>query len=329
MLRQAFADFGLEPDIDLSVMQPGQTLASLTSRLFTEADAMLERERPDWILVQGDTTTVMAVSLCAFYRGVKVAHLEAGLRSFDIRAPFPEELNRRVAGMVADLHLAPTETARQNLLAERVPEEAVLVTGNTVIDALLFMRDKGRFEGGLLESRVAAALAAGKRMVLITGHRRENFGEGFLSICRAILRLADAHTDTLFVYPVHLNPNVQKPVLELLSGHVGILLLEPLAYKTFIAHMDAATLILTDSGGVQEEAPSLGKPVLVMREVTERPEGVAAGAAKLVGTDEERIVAEVSRLLTDPTAYAEMSGKANPYGDGRAAERIAAALLCA
>ncbi|HWR02656.1 MAG TPA: UDP-N-acetylglucosamine 2-epimerase (non-hydrolyzing) [Humidesulfovibrio sp.] len=327
MLRQAFADFGLVPDRDLDVMVTGQTLASLSSRLFAEVDRLLVDEAPDWVLVQGDTTTVMCVALCGFYRGIKVAHLEAGLRSFDLQAPFPEELNRRVASIVADLHFAPTDTARENLLAEKIAADRILVTGNTVIDALLYIRDQVRAERGILDPRVQKALAEGKRLVLITGHRRENFGDGFLSICRAIRRLADSHPDTLFVYPVHLNPNVRQPVLELLSDRAGVLLLEPLPYKAFIALMDASTVILTDSGGVQEEAPSLGKPVLVMRDVTERPEGVAAGAAKLVGTDEEVIVAEVSRLLDDPEAYARMTNTINPYGDGRAAQRIIAALL--
>lgn len=327
MLHQALADFGLTPDRDLDVMVTGQTLASLSSRLFSEVDRLLVEESPDWILVQGDTTTVMCVALCGFYRGIKVAHLEAGLRSFDLQAPFPEELNRRVASIVADLHFAPTDTARDNLLAEKISADRILVTGNTVIDALLLIRNQVRGDKDIFDPRVQKALSEGKRLVLITGHRRENFGDGFLNICRAIRRLADRHADTLFIYPVHLNPNVRQPVLELLSGHAGILLLEPLPYKAFIGLMDASMVILTDSGGVQEEAPSLGKPVLVMRDVTERPEGVSAGAAKLVGTGEEVIVAEVSRLLDDPAAYARMTNTQNPYGDGRAAQRIQAALL--
>ncbi|EPR37141.1 UDP-N-acetylglucosamine 2-epimerase [Desulfovibrio sp. X2] len=327
MLAQALADFDLAPDRDLAVMQPGQSLASLSSRLFTEIDALLDRERPDWILVQGDTTTVMVAALCSFYRGIKVAHLEAGLRSFDLRAPFPEELNRRVAGIVADLHLAPTTTARDNLLREGVPEAQVLVTGNTVIDALLLIREKIRGDTSLLAPGLAEAVSRGRRIVLVTGHRRENFGDGFQNICRAIRLLADRHEDVMFAYPVHLNPSVREPVLRLLANHPRILLLEPAPYKSFIAMMDAATLILTDSGGVQEEAPSLGKPVLIMREVTERPEGVAAGVARLVGTEEASIVSAVDGLLGDAEAYARMATCSNPYGDGKAAERILSALL--
>lgn len=326
MLIQAFADFGLVPDRSLDIMQQGQTLASLSSRLFASVDPVLEELAPDWVLVQGDTTTVMVSSMCAFYRHIRVGHIEAGLRSFRKGAPFPEEINRRVAAVVADLHFAPTATAKGNLLREGVPEAAVVVTGNTVIDALLWMRERIRRDVDLLPPLVRNAREAGKRLVLITGHRRESFGEGFASICRAIRALADAHTDTLFVYPVHLNPQVRKPVGEILSGHERILLLEPLSYKHFIALMDAAHLVLTDSGGIQEEAPALGKPVLVMRDVTERPEGVSAGTAKLVGRELKAIIDNVGNLLTSKEAYAAMANAVNPYGDGLATQRICQAL---
>lgn len=326
MLLQAFEDFDLVPDRDLAVMSPGQTLPSLSSRLFVEVDALLEKERPDWILVQGDTTTVMVAALCGFYRGVRVAHLEAGLRSFDMHAPFPEELNRRVAGMVADLHFAPTATARDNLLREGVPAERIQVTGNTVVDALLYMREKVRGNTDLLDVRIRNALEDAKRCVLVTGHRRENFGDGFLNICNAVRRLAEQNEDVVFVYPVHLNPNVREPVMRMLANHPRIILLEPVGYRAFIAMLDAATLVLTDSGGVQEEAPSFGKPVLVMRDVTERPEGVEAGCARLVGADAEGIVQAVGELLRDPDACRMMAMSANPYGDGNASERIVAAF---
>ena len=327
MLHQAFADFGLKPDFDLSVMTPGQTLASLTARLFEAVDALLAEQRPDRILVQGDTTTVFVVATCAFYRGIPFGHIEAGLRSHRLDAPFPEEFNRRAAGIMARWHFAPTVAARDNLLAERVPEEAIHVTGNTVIDALLWMKAHGGAESQALPESVRCELAKGKRLMLVTGHRRENFGGGFLDICAAVRTLADAHDDLCVVYPVHLNPNVFTPVHEQLGGRPNILLIEPLPYKPFIALMGASHIVLTDSGGVQEEAPALGKPVLVMREVTERPEGVAAGTARLVGTNTDMIVREVTRLLHDPQEYATMAHAVNPYGDGHASERIRDILL--
>lgn len=322
MLAQAFADFDLEPDIDLSVMQPGQSLATLSARLFNAVDGLLEREQPDWIVVQGDTTTVMIASLCAFYRRIKIGHVEAGLRSFDRWAPFPEEINRRVAGLVADLHFAPTRGARENLIREGVSPDDVVVTGNTVIDALLWMAKQVRQTPPPLPPSVEQALSENRRIVLITGHRRESFGDGFRAICLAIRELARRFSDALFVYPVHLNPNVQKPVYDILGSVPGVDLTDPLTYKPFVRLMDSCTLILTDSGGIQEEGPSLGKPVLVMREVTERPEGVAAGTSRLVGTKTDHIVREVSLLLTDETAYRKMTQVSNPYGDGRAAQRI-------
>ena len=327
MLEQALSDFSLTPDADLAVMHHNQTLASLSARLFERLDPLLEELKPSWLLVQGDTTTVTIASLAAFYRQIKVGHVEAGLRSFCKYAPFPEEINRRVAGVVADLHFAPTAGAKNNLLAEGVSAEDVVVTGNTVIDALLWMKDKVENEADIFPDTVKKHLGQGRRMVLITGHRRENFGQGFLDICHAIKQLALQYPDVLFVYPVHLNPNVRHPVNELLSGHANILLMEPVSYKPFVALMSASTLILTDSGGVQEEGPSLGKPVLVMRDVTERPEGVEAGTARLVGTNPKAIIDSVSELLDDDLIYQKMAQAKNPYGDGKAAKKIADALL--
>lgn len=326
MLAQAFHDFKLEPDIDLAVMHPGQTLPTLSANLFTAVDRMLDKEQPDWIMVQGDTTTVMIASLCAFYKGVKVGHIEAGLRSFNRHHPFPEEINRRVTGLVADMHFAPTEGARDNLLAEGIPASSIFVTGNTVIDALLWMAAQVKAERPELPPEAGALLDAGRRFVLITGHRRESFGEGFLNICLAIRDLAQAFPDTSFVYPVHLNPNVQKPVLDILGDCPGVLLLPPQPYKIFVQLMADCTLILTDSGGIQEEGPSLGKPVLVMRNVTERPEGVVAGTSLLVGADKENIVREVSRLLSNEDDYLRMARQNNPYGDGHASQRIYEAI---
>ncbi len=326
MLTQAFLDFELTPDIALNVMQPDQTLATLSARLFQAVDAVYERHKPDWIMVQGDTTTVMIASLAAFYRQIKIGHIEAGLRSFDRQHPFPEEINRRVAGLVADRHFAPTPQARQNLIREGVDDAFITVTGNTVIDALLWMVQKTRIERPRVPARVEQILRNNKPFVLITGHRRESFGRGFENVCLAIRDLAQALPHVAFVYPVHLNPHVQKPVMEILDGIPGVLLIEPQTYKPFIRLMDACTLILTDSGGVQEEGPSLGKPVLVMREVTERPEGVEAGTSILVGANRENIVCEVKRLLADEQARETMTRCTNPYGDGHASARIFGAM---
>lgn len=323
MLQQALADFGLTPDFNLQVMTPNQTLATLTSQLFTAIDALLEKERPDLIIVQGDTTTVMVAATCAFYRNIPVGHVEAGLRSHDLQAPFPEEFNRRVASLTAALHFCPTALARDNLLAEGVAAEAAFITGNTGVDALLHMVREVRARPRRLPEPVMHALAGGRRVVLITGHRRESFGQGFRDICLAVRRLAERFPDVRFIYPVHLNPNVQEPVRMLLGDCPGVMLCSPLAYQDFVQLMDASRLILSDSGGIQEEAPSLGKPVLVMREVTERPEGVRAGTSRLVGTDQETIVSEVARLLTDQAYYDGVARIKNPYGDGRAAKRIA------
>ncbi len=325
MLDQVLAIFGIVPDDDLDLMRPDQTLAGLTSRAVAAVDGYLQRAQPDLVLVQGDTTTVFCAALAAFYRGIPVGHVEAGLRTGDLHAPFPEEANRLLTTRLADLHFAPTATSRDNLLGEGVPVAHVHVTGNTVIDALLIAR--GRVLAAPPEvPGLPADLVDGTRpLVLITGHRRENFGEGFRAVCRGIARLARGFPGHAFVYPVHLNPHVQAPVNELLGGLDNVHLIAPLPYLPFVRLMDRATLILTDSGGVQEEAPSLGKPVLVMRATTERPEAVSAGTVKLVGTDEELLVAEATRLLADPAAHAAMARAINPYGDGLATGRIVAA----
>jgi UDP-N-acetylglucosamine 2-epimerase len=321
MLLQTLDAFDIEPDMDLAVMQKDQTLAGLTSRLFEKMDELL-RSRFDLILVQGDTTTVMVAALAAFYRGVPVGHIEAGLRSHNIFAPFPEEVNRRIAGLVSTLHFAPTEKARENLLKEGVPAEKIFVTGNTVIDALLWMREKVRQNPPELKQLIDGFLRQGRRYILVTGHRRENFGSGFENLCLALLEIVNRHQDVFVVYPVHLNPQVQKPVHGILGKHERIVLLPPVDYREFVYLLDNSYLVITDSGGVQEEAPSLGKPVLVTREVTERPEGVASGNACLVGTDFERINFWADKLLLNKTEYERMSRAANPYGDGHAARRI-------
>ncbi len=327
MIQQAFDDFGIQPDLHLDVMQPGQTLASLSSRLFEKVDQVLVEQKPDWVLVQGDTTTVMTSAMCAFYRDIRVGHIEAGLRSFNKWAPFPEEVNREVVSKVADLHFAPTKMAYANLIREGVDPEDALVTGNTVIDALQWMQGEIEGQRHLLDERVVQAQEKGHRIILVTGHRRENLGDGFIEICNAVRQLADAYTDVTFVYPVHLNPQVQKPVMEILGNHPRIILTKPFSYKPFIAHLNAAYFVLTDSGGIQEEAPALGKPVLVMRDVTERPEGVKAGVSKLVGPHTAAIVQYASKLLDSQESYHCMAHAENPYGDGRASERIVNALI--
>jgi UDP-N-acetylglucosamine 2-epimerase (non-hydrolysing) len=326
MVDQVLDAFDLVPDADLDLMRAGQSLAELTARSIEAIDVYLAREQPDLVLVQGDTTTVLCAALAAFYRNVPLGHVEAGLRTGDLTAPWPEEANRVLTTRLASLHFAPTEQSRQNLLAEGVPPQRVVLTGNTVVDALLLVLEKVRAVPPVIPGLPAGLTAPGPSppLVLITGHRRESFGAGFEAICRAIAALARRFRDTAFVYPVHLNPEVREPVRRILGTGAGenVHLIEPLGYREFVALMDRATLILTDSGGVQEEAPSLGKPVLVMRATTERPEAVEAGTARLVGTDFATIVAEVSRLLTDPAAYEAMSRAHNPYGDGRAARRI-------
>jgi UDP-N-acetylglucosamine 2-epimerase (non-hydrolysing) len=313
MLDQMLAVFDLVPDHDLAIMQPGQTLAELTSRLLPPLDTLIAAETPAAVLVQGDTTTAFVAALAAFYRQVPVGHIEAGLRTGDRYAPFPEESNRRLISVLASWHFAPTHQARQALRQEGIPEADILVSGNTVIDAL--------YQTLAVTTAPALGLPPQQRVLLVTAHRRENF-DRLEAICRAIRRLAAAHADLDVVYPVHLNPNVHEPVSRLLAGHPRIHLLPPLDYVAFVHLLARADLVLTDSGGLQEEGPALGKPVLVLREVTERPEAVAAGAVEIVGTNEERIIAAVSRLLDDPHAYAAMARAVSPYGDGHASERI-------
>ena len=325
MLVQVTEYFGITHDVDLDLMRPNQTLAGLTARCIERIDEVLAERQPDCVVAQGDTTTVMCASLAAFYRKLPFVHVEAGLRTGDIHSPFPEELNRRVATLTTALHCAPTERSRQNLLREGIADATIHVTGNTVIDSLLWSVERER--GRSAEWAAKHAMLGDRRMVLITGHRRENFGGGFENICRAIAELAARFPDVAFVYPVHLNPNVQEPVRRLLSECRNVHLLPPAPYPEFVWLMDRSTLILTDSGGVQEEAPSLKKPILVMRDTTERPEALDAGAVELVGTDTSRIVAGVSRLLSDHVEYARRQIECNPYGDGQAAKRIVELLL--
>jgi UDP-N-acetylglucosamine 2-epimerase (non-hydrolysing) len=323
MLDQALDLFEMRPDYDLGVMQPDQSLASLTALALTQLDGVMAAERPDWALVQGDTTTTMAASLAAFYRRVRVGHVEAGLRSGDRRQPFPEEVNRKVTSAVGDLHFAPTEASRANLLREGVADAEVLVTGNTVIDALLDVAERPyAWEGGPL-----ARVPRDRRLILVTAHRRENFGAPLESVCAALREIAASVPDVHLVYPVHLNPNVKEIVHATLGGVKNITLLEPLDYLPLVHLLKQSHLVITDSGGLQEEAPGLGKPVLVLRDVTERPEGVAAGTVRLVGTDRGRVVEEALRLLTDRAEYERMARAVNPYGDGRASERIVSRLL--
>ena len=328
MLDQVLEAFQITPDVDLNLMRPNQSLAELTARIFTELHPVLMDFKPDWLLVQGDTTTVMAAAVLGFYDRIKVGHVEAGLRTFDKWQPFPEEINRRLAGVVADLHFAPTENNRQNLLRENVAGDLIRVTGNTSIDALQYI-SKQPTPQATLDLLARAGVSSGdRRLVLVTAHRRENFGQPIREICQALKELAKRYENEItLVYPVHLNPNIQGPVYEELDGIPNIILLPPLDYLPLVHLMKHATLILTDSGGIQEEAPSFGIPTLVLRETTERQEGVTAGTLKLVGTDPQRIVAEAQRLLDVPEAYAEMAGAVNPYGDGHAAEKIVDALL--
>lgn len=320
MLQPIVTWFGLPVDDHLQLMTPDQTLAGLTARCVEGVDRILAERKPHCVVAQGDTTTVMAAAVAAFYRHLPFVHVEAGLRTGNLQSPWPEEFNRRIADMVTTLHAAPTARAAECLRAEGVAPASVRITGNTVVDALLETIDRLRRDGQLFREKYAR-LGDG-RMVLITGHRRESFGQGFQNICRAISTLAGHFPDCRFVYPVHLNPNVQKPVRELLGNHGNIHLLAPADYPEFVWLMDRATLILTDSGGVQEEAPTLRKPVLVMRDTTERPEAVEAGAARLVGTQVDRIVDQATSLLTDPAAYRKCQIDRNPYGDGQAARRI-------
>lgn len=333
MLDQVLKLFSIEPDIDLNIMQAGQDLYDITSRVLLGMRDALKKLQPDVLLVHGDTTTCFAAGLAAFYAGVPVAHVEAGLRTGNFKAPFPEEANRSLVGRITQFHFAPTQTARQNLLKENIADSNIHVTGNTVIDALLSVRDTiAGYPKSFWQQYFDAPLLARldkpeTRMVLITGHRRENFGQGFVELCEAIRELALSNPAVLFVYPVHLNPNVQKPVNDILGATPNVFLIAPLDYVPFVFLMNRCHLALTDSGGVQEEAPSLGKPVLVMRDVTERPEAVESGTVKLVGTNRKKIVTLTQELLEDQNVYQQMSRAHNPYGDGKAAPRIAQLLL--
>ena len=331
MLQQVVDLFQIKVDHDLEVMQPNQTLPSLTARLITRIDALLEETKPDMALVQGDTTTVFTAALCCFYRGIPVGHVEAGLRTGIMRSPFPEEANRKLACPLVSLHFPPTENSRQNLLKELVDDDSMTVTGNTVIDALHLEieRQKSEENQAPLREKLIELIGedfSARKYVLVTGHRRENFGGGFDEICNALSTLAEAHPEWLFIYPVHLNPKVQKPVYETLGQFKNIKLIPPQPYSEFVMLIDNSRIVLTDSGGVQEEAPSLGKPVLVMRDTTERPEGVEAGTVKLVGADAGNIISSVNELINDTSAYENMAQAKNPYGDGKAAMRIADAV---
>lgn len=331
MLDQVLEVFGITPEYDLNIMAPNQDLYDITAKVLMGLREVLKDFRPDTVLVHGDTTTSMAASLAAFYMQIPVGHVEAGLRTYNMLSPWPEEMNRQVTDRICTYYFAPTERSKKNLLQENIDEKKIFITGNTVIDALLMAVDIISSTSGM-EEKIAKEFqekgytVGNREYILVTGHRRENFGEGFLHICKAIKELAALHPDMDIVYPVHLNPNVQKPVYELLSGVDNVYLISPLDYLPFIYAMQHSTLLLTDSGGVQEEAPSLGKPVLVMRDTTERPEAVEAGTVKLVGTDAEAIVSNVTALLQDKEMYKRMSETHNPYGDGQACERIMAAL---
>lgn len=331
MLDQVLEVFGIVPEYDLNIMAPNQDLFDITSRVLLGLREVFNDFRPDIVLVHGDTTTSMAASLAAFYRQIPIGHVEAGLRTYNMQSPWPEEMNRQVTDRMCSYYFAPTEKSRRNLLQENIADEKIFVTGNTVIDALLMavniIEENQYIKNSIIGELQAKGYTVGQRpYILVTGHRRENFGDGFLHICQAIRQIAAEHPEMDIVYPVHLNPNVQKPVYELLSGTPNIYLISPLDYLPFVYAMQHSTLLLTDSGGVQEEAPSLGKPVLVMRNTTERPEAVEAGTVRLVGTDADAIVENVSQLLHDQEVYRKMSESYNPYGDGHACERIVAAL---
>ena len=341
MLDQVLHIFEITPDYDLNIMKQGQDLYDVTARVLLGMRDVLKEARPDVVLVHGDTTTSTAAALAAFYQQIPVGHVEAGLRTHNIYSPWPEEMNRQLTGRLATYHFAPTPLSRQNLLSEGVQESHITVTGNTVIDALYMVVDKIKRDKALdaeLEKLLEQSgydvnrLSAGKKLVLITGHRRENFGDGFISMCRAIKTLTEKYPEVDFVYPMHLNPNVRKPIHEVfgedLSGLGNMFFIEPLEYLSFVYLMEKSTIVLTDSGGIQEEAPGLGKPVLVMRDTTERPEALEAGTVKLVGTDYDKIIKEVSALIEDWEYYERMSKAVNPYGDGKACARIVSNLYC-
>lgn len=340
MLDQVLKIFDINPDFDLNIMKAGQDLYDVTSRVLLGMRDVLKQVAPDVVLVHGDTTTSTATALAAFYKQIPVGHVEAGLRTHNIYSPWPEEMNRQITGRIATLDFAPTPLSRQNLLDEGVPEEHIYVTGNTVIDALHIVVNKIKSDSQLSETLTenlktqgyeVNRLEGGRKLVLITGHRRENFGDGFLNICKAIKHLSQKYQDVDFVYPMHLNPNVRKPIHEIFGKNLNnlgnLFFIEPLEYLDFVFLMEKSTIVLTDSGGIQEEAPGLGKPVLVMRDTTERPEALDAGTVKLVGTDYNKIVDNVSLLLEDEKEYDIMSRANNPYGDGKASQRIADALL--
>lgn len=322
MLDQVLEFFSIIPDYDLDLMKPNQNLYALTADIITGLKPVLEEYMPDYVYVHGDTTTTMASSIAAFYSGAKVCHVEAGLRTNDKRSPFPEEVNRQIASRVCDYHFAPTEASRDNLLTENIENESILITGNTVIDALFESSERVKNLDNPEINELRQLIDVNKKLILVTGHRRENHGQGFIDICEALRQIAVDNTDVQIIYPVHLNPNVKKPVYEILSGVDNISLIDPLAYPAFVWLMNQSYLIITDSGGVQEEAPSLGKPVLVMRETTERPEAVEAGTVILVGTNKGKIISEASDLLNNVERYRRMSELHNPYGDGKACQRI-------
>lgn len=323
MLDQVLDFFEIKPDFDLNLMKPNQNLFSLTADIITELKPVLEDFQPDYVYVHGDTSTSSIAGLAAFYAGAKVCHVEAGLRTHNKWSPFPEEMNRQLTGRLADFHFAPTQQSYENLIKENIKPEDIIVTGNTVIDALLDSAEKVQSIQNKEIDYLKTIVDTSKKLILVTGHRRENHGQGFINICEALKEIATTHQNVQIIYPVHLNPNVQKPVHEILAGIDNIQLIDPLAYPAFVWLMSQSFMIITDSGGVQEEAPSLGKPVLVMRDTTERPEAVDAGTVILVGTDKDVIVREANELLTNESRYQAMSELHNPYGDGKACERIA------
>ena len=326
MLTQVLDTFEVVPDVDLVLMQSNQTLGDLTARAIAAIDGYLNEQTPNMVIVQGDTTTAFCAALCAYYHKIPVAHVEAGLRTWNKHSPFPEEINRVLATRLADLHFAPTKTSRDNLLKEGVTPDKIFVTGNTVIDALYLALERIKATPPAIPGLPPEMMTNGHPLVLITGHRRESFGEGFRNICFAIAILAERFPSAEFVYPVHLNPNVREPVFRLLDGRPNIHLIDPIGYLPFVALMNRAKIIITDSGGVQEEAPSLGKPVLLMRDTTERPEAVEMGTVKLIGTDSDSIVSNVCKLMTGCASIDQIANTVNPYGDGKACQRIIAAL---